>query len=155
MTFQLKSCTCQEFFSAEGIKELIHEYADTNINPLVQNVDIETFFPAVVEGYTDFAEKQDTSFNLLYMENELVGLGIFYVYRHGNCPLLVADLNSIYVKPDARRKGGGTFLMDHLKLKAKEKGALGMYLSAPYGSRLAECYKRLYQPKYINFFIKF
>ena len=126
--------TIDEFFNFPNIDNIILEYANTGNNPLVKDV-AQSFIPRVKQAFYTKAKTQNLNVN-------------------GNCPDLIADIASIYVTPSLRNKGWGKKILDTVFSRAKSYGAKGIYLSAPYGSRLDNALKHqsTFRPVYINYF---
>lgn len=145
--------TIDEFFNFPNIDNIILEYANTGNNPLVKDV-AQSFIPRVKQAFYTKAKTQNLKFYLLIDDDKCQGVCVYELYVNGNCPDLIADIASIYVTPSLRNKGWGKKILDTVFNRAKSYGAKGIYLSAPYGSRLDNALKHqsTFRPVYINYF---
>jgi GNAT superfamily N-acetyltransferase len=63
---------------------------------------------------------------------DVVGLCVFYTYSDGH--QLFADVRDLYVRPDRRRRGLGTALLDEAKREAAREGCWLLIALPPPGS---------------------
>ena len=67
---------------------------------------------------------------------KLVGGSYIVLTKLGHYSKMSAAVESLFVLPEARKKGAGTKLLREIRALAKESGAPGVFISAPVGSQL-------------------
>ena len=67
---------------------------------------------------------------------KLVGGAFVLLTRIPHFSKMSAVAESLFVLPEARKKGAGTKLLQEIRAIAKESGAPGVFISAPVGSQL-------------------
>lgn len=76
--------------------------------------------------------------------DNLVGVVVVVTTLYPHFGKLVGSVESLWLAKDYRKGSAGLKLIREAKAMAKEKGAIGVYFGARFGSRLAKVYERLF-----------
>lgn len=143
----ISPCTVHEFFQSPNLAELFDEYArESSIAGLGECV-------VNREHYEQLEAAGIFHALTAHQGEELVGFVTLLVTVLPHYGRLVAATESFFVKDDARAGGTGLKLLRAAGDLARDKGAIGLLVSAPYGGRLAKILPRLgYEPTNQAFF---
>lgn len=78
-----------------------------------------------------------------YVADELVGLVALIVTTIPHFGKRIASTESFYVEPGHRKSGAGLALLREAQAMATEKGAIGLFISAPVGGALESLLPRV------------
>lgn len=112
----------------------------------------ESAHPVMGEGAADpsFYLSLDISSQLAVaaaLDGErLVGIVAVVFVFHPQYRKVIADLHGLWLHPDYRAGGAGLRLIYEAKRMARERGAAGVQVTAPEGSRLEMLYSRIATP---------
>lgn len=127
----IRPCTVAEVFAAPNIDELLAEYAsESSIAGL----------PSAVPNRDLYAGLEATGFMQVigaFEGERLVGFLVLVVTVNPHYSQILAVTESYFVAAEHRKTGAGLQLLAVAENLAKQKGALGMFVSAPVQSRLA------------------
>ena len=138
---EIKEISFADIAEHPAFKDMCDEYAAES-----GNADIG---PAFVNKSIYYAlEQSGCCFSIgVYEDGDLVGFAVFFTQEHSHYSALIAICDAIWIAKPYRKGMAGLRLIRRVQLLAKEKGAKGVYFSAPEGSRLSMLFKRLFQPK--------
>lgn len=127
----VRQCTFDELASAANFATLCADYAAESgrLDELGEhNVDGDAYRAMEAAGVAHCIGAWDG--------DGLVGFGVVTLSVLPHYSKLIGCLISFFVAPDARRGGTGTQIREAAEHIAKERGAVGLMISAPAGSRL-------------------
>ena len=90
-----------------------------------------------IDQYRKLAEAGALHCSALFDGGRMVGFVAILAVTYPHFSKVCATVESIFLDPDYRCKGGGALLLKAAREMAKGAGAVGLYISAPVGSRLA------------------
>lgn len=135
MAATIRKCTFDELASAAGFDALCAEYAAESgrMSELgAPKVDVDAYRAMEAAGIAQCIGAWDVG----AYRDELVGFGVVTISVLPHYSKLVGALISFFVASSARQGGTGTRIRQLAEDIAKERGALGLMISAPAESRL-------------------
>lgn len=126
----IRTLTIPEFFATSNAQQLCQLYADESRNAaLPEHEPQQAMYEAMEQlGILHMWGAYDV--------DELVGFIVLLVNNAPHYAHKMATLESFFVHADHRKGGTGIRLLRAAQSKAKELGAVGLFVSAPAGSRL-------------------
>ncbi|MFM0261867.1 GNAT family N-acetyltransferase [Paraburkholderia sediminicola] len=125
----IRQCTFDELASAAGFDVLCAEYAAESgrLGLGAANVD-PAFYRAL--------ESSGGAILGTWCDDSLIGFGALTLSVLPNFSQLIGCLTAIFITASARKTGAGTAIRQAAEQIARERGAVGMMISAPSESRL-------------------
>jgi GNAT superfamily N-acetyltransferase len=127
----VRRCTVADLEQAPEFAALGAEYAAESVR-----ADLGSCAPQM-EAYKRLEDLGVMHFAGAWLDGALVGLvsvGATHVPHYAG---VIATTESYFVRPHARKTGAGKMLLDLAEDIAMERGAVGLFVSAPTGGRLA------------------
>lgn len=138
---ELKTLSMSELFGTPCFDDMCAEYASES-----GNADLGYAIPN--KDFYLTLERLGKCFCVgAFNEADLVGFGVLIIQEHTHYSKVVGWCDSIWISKAHRRGYAGVKIIRKMQDIAKEKGAVGVYFSAPDGSRLSMLFERLFQPK--------
>lgn len=126
----VRRVTPDEVASSPEFGRLVSAYwdecANRSIGPAIPDVD----------QYRKLASVGALRCSALFDDDRMVGVVAVLTVSYPHFSKVCASVESIFLDPDCRHSGGGSMLLLAAREMAKEAGAVGLYISAPVGSRL-------------------
>lgn len=148
MTMEMRPMTVAEFFNRPEANDIIAEYTTESGNP-----DLGNAMPSQKQ-YEQMERSEILNVIGAFDEDSLVGFVTVVVTMYPHFGKLVGSVESIWLRKDKRAGGAGLRLLKAAFANAKERGAVGCYLGARFGSRQHKLYERLFQPMNVLFWKK-
>ena len=127
----IRAVTCKELFAEPSFSALLQEYAEEcALDGLPVTVSEDIYYKMEESGLIALIAAFD--------DDKLLGFVSVLVTVLPKYSLPVASTESFFVSAKYRRTGAGLRLLRAAEKLAVAKGAVGMLVSAPSGSRLAE-----------------
>lgn len=146
---EIRQIKTEELFSQAGFKRLCAEYALESGNP-----DLGSGNPCF-EHYKRLEEQGILSIVAAFNDEGLIGFAEVSVLTHPHYGKLIGSIGTMWLKKEARKGPAGLRLIRKLMRVAESKGAVGVYCTAPFGSRLELLYERLFKRTDSVFWAKF
>jgi GNAT superfamily N-acetyltransferase len=127
----VRRCTVAELEQAPEFGALGEEYAAESVR-----ADIGSCIPQM-DAYKRLESMGLMHFAGAWVDGELVGLVSVGATKVPHNTGVVATTESYFVRPHARKTGAGKLLRDLAEEIAIERGAVGLFVSAPAGGRLS------------------
>lgn len=126
----IRQCDLAELWSRPNIDALLSQYArESAIDGLPEpKPDREVYAALEACGALTLV--------CAFRGDELIGLIAMVVTRNPHYSQLIAVVESFFVSSDARYTGAGLRLLQEAEFLARAREAVGMFISAPVGSRL-------------------
>lgn len=136
---EIRKITTDELFSRGEFRRLCLEYADESGNPELGRANPR------FEHYKALEAQGILSFIAAFEDDDMVGFAEVSVLKHPHFDRLIGSVGTLWLEKKARKGTAGLRLIRELMRVAKDKGAVGVYCSAPFGSRLERLYERLFR----------
>lgn len=146
---EIRQIKTEELFSQAGFKRLCAEYALESGNP-----DLGCSNPCF-EHYKKLEDMGVLSFVAAFEDEAMVGFAEVSVLNHPHYNRMIGSVGTLWLEKNARKGSAGLRLIRELMKVAKSKGAVGVYCSAPFGSRLERLYERLFKRTDSVFWVNF
>lgn len=134
----VKDYSIEELIDNKEFDNLVREYATCNKLPdtdAVKNFDLRTYLNF---DCAPVAVLQD--------DNKMVGLMCLLLEFHMHTNSLIFIVDSLYIKPEYRKNGNASLLMNWAKNTAKAHGVKNLICSAYHGTRLEKVFFKKYKP---------
>lgn len=148
MSMEMRPMTVAEFFERPEANDIIAEYTAESGNP-----DLGSAMPSQ-QQYEQMESSGILSVLGAFEGDSLVGFVSVVVTMYPHFGKLVGSVESIWLRKNKRAGGAGLRLLKAAFANAKERGAVGCYLGARFGSRQHKLYERLFQPMNVLFWKK-
>lgn len=139
-TIDIGPSSVAEVFAAPNIDSVLAEYAaESSIAGL----------PAATPNRDMYAQLEATGFMQVvaaWQGEQLAGFIVLVVTPNPHYSQAIAVSESFFVAAKYRKTGAGLQLLGVAEILARQKGAVGMFVSAPVGSRLAQIMPRVGYP---------
>lgn len=136
---EIRKITAEKLFARGEFNRLCLEYADESGNP-----ELGGAMPCF-EHYKALEDQGILTFIGAFEGEAMVGFAEVSVLKHPHYDKLIGSVGTLWLEKRARKGTAGLRLIRELMRVAKSKGAVGVYCSAPYGSRLERLYERLFK----------
>lgn len=136
----IEMCSCVELFDNPEFMQEAVEYSKVSVNNSLE-------FKSFDRDYYENAERMGIMKWCKVTEQEkLIGFSSIILVKYPHYNKTIATLETIYLNKSYRKNNLGLKLINFMRAVAKENGADGMFLGAPFGSKLENFYKRKYTP---------
>lgn len=147
MSITVKTCTVDTMENDRCFTALINGYAEESVIPELGKANPQ------LGMYRKLESAGVLTVIAAYREEILQGFIAFVVLPSPHQGATIATVQSFYVHPEYRKQGAGLKLLREAERIAKEKGAIGVFVSAPLGGKLASVLPRKgYRPTNLSFF---
>lgn len=128
----VKRVSADEFLARSEVPALIAEYAnESRIGGLPAPAPDVNMYRAMYASGTLHPF-------IAFDGDAMVGFAVLIVYRNPHYGVVMGVVESLFVGGDHRSGGAGLHLLKAAEVFATGKGAVGLFVSAPEGSRLAQ-----------------
>ena len=138
---EIKEIPFTELFEYPGFDEFCAEYAkesgNADLGHALPNKDFYLTLESLGKCFCIGA----------FIGRDLVGFCVLIIQEHTHYSKMVGWCDSIWIGKSHRKGYAGLKIIRKAQELALEKGAVGVYFSAPEGSRLSMLFERLFQPK--------
>ena len=138
---EIKEISFTQLFEYPGFDEFCAEYAEES-----GNADLGHALPN--KDFYLTLESLDKCFCIGAFDGpDLVGFCVLIIQEHTHYSKIVGWCDSIWIAKPHRKGYAGLKIIREAQALARDKGAVGVYFSAPEGARLSMLFERLFQPK--------
>lgn len=137
---KLKAISFSDLFDHPLFADLCIEYAQES-----GNADLGVAVPNSARYL--MLEEQGLAVCVGAFEGEdMIGFAAMILSEHPHYSATIVVCDALFIKKEQRKGPAGLRLISKVKEMAKEHGAVGVYFSAPEGSRLSKLFARLFTP---------